>query len=59
MPASGLDPRASLSIGVRITSGDRLIFSSDTVNPVPVTGAVEPVAVRVVPVGERSDTVAE
>jgi putative lipoprotein len=55
MPATGLDPRASLSIGVRITSGDRLIYISDTVNPVPVTGAVEAVAVRVVPVGERRE----
>ncbi|MBL8224261.1 MAG: YbaY family lipoprotein [Chromatiales bacterium] len=59
VPATGLDPRASLSIGVRITSGDRLIYISDTANPVPVTGAVEPVAVKVVPVGERSDTVPE
>jgi putative lipoprotein len=59
MPATGIDPRASLSIGVRITSGDRLIYISDTVNPVPVTGAVEPVPVRVVPVGERSDAFPE
>jgi putative lipoprotein len=58
MPATGLDPRASLSIGVRITSGDRLIYISDTVNPVPVTGAVEPVVVRVVPVGEPGEPAA-
>jgi putative lipoprotein len=59
MPATGIDPRASLSIAVRITSGDRLIYISDTVNPVPVTGAVEPVPVTVVPVGERSDAFPE
>jgi putative lipoprotein len=58
MPATGIDPRAQLSIGVRITSGDRLIYISDTVNPVPVTGAAEPMVVNVVPVGERSEPAA-
>ena len=55
MPATGIDPRARLSIGVRITVDDRLIYISDTLNPVPVTGAVAAVAVGVVPVGSRRD----
>jgi putative lipoprotein len=50
MPAKGIDPRARLSMGVRITVGDQLIYISDTVNPVPVTGPAGPMEVVVVPV---------
>jgi putative lipoprotein len=55
MPANGIDPRARLSIGVRITAGDRLIYISDTVNPVPVTGPAGPVEVVVVPVARGDE----
>jgi len=55
MPATGLDPRAQPGISVRITADDRLIYISDTLTPVPVTGAVEAVTVRVVPAGRRRE----
>lgn len=50
MPTKGIDPRSRLSLGVRITAGERLIYVSDTVNPVPVAGPEGPMEVVVVPV---------
>ena len=38
-----------------ITAGDRLIYISDTVNPVPVTGPAGPVEVVVVPVARGDE----
>lgn len=54
LPASAVEPRASLSLFAEIRDGRRLMFTTDTPHPVPHAGATGmEVRLRVVPAGAR------